>query len=272
MTNAATAEEAIKRKPTQRESREKPEVGAVAHAITILKVIGASRKSIGVNEIARRVGLHKSTVSRLLATLVTHGFLERGENDGRFSLGFELIALAGPLIADLDVVNAARPALQALADETGESIYIAVWNGRDTIMIEQAVGEHAVTHYARPGTAMPTHASAAGKIFMAFLPAAKHAAMLQPLPRYTPFTKLGDELEAELEDIRSRGIAFNDQEYEIESCGVAAPVRDVRGQVVGALTVAAPKHRFDPRQQVKLAMSTARYAEELSRRMGYVGR
>ncbi|MBN9306713.1 MULTISPECIES: IclR family transcriptional regulator [unclassified Devosia] len=249
-----------------------PDVASVSHAIAILNAIGSSRESLGVNEIGRRVGLHKSTVSRLLATLERHGFVERLGSDGRFALGFELVALAGPLIADLDVVKVGRPTLVQLAAETGETVYMAVWNGRDTIMMEQAMGEHGMAQYVRPGTAMPAHASAAGKVFLVFVPGALHAALSAPLPRYTQFTKLGSDLEEELNSIRQRGYALNDQEYEIGSCGLAVPIRDVRGTVVGALTVAVPKYRFDAARQQQLAAMTMSRAEELGRRLGYVVR
>ncbi|MEC7762981.1 MAG: IclR family transcriptional regulator [Pseudomonadota bacterium] len=248
----------------------KSEIGAVAHAIGLLRQLGASKTPLGVNELARRVSLHKSSVSRLMSTLENYGFVEREDPDGRYGLGVELVALAGPMIADLDVVKVSRPVLRQMADETGETVYVAVWSGRDTIMIEQAKGERAVAHYAAPGTSMPTHASAAGKLFMAFRPDTYRSVMAEPeLEVFTEFTHVGDALQAELEEIRQNGFAVNDQEYELESCGVAAPIRDVNGVVVGALTVAAPKHRFSARQQMNMAVLIVRQAAELSRRMGF---
>jgi len=249
-----------------------PDVAAVSHAIGILKIIGQSRDVLGVNELARRVGLHKSTVSRLLATLERHGFVDRDPDLGRFSLGVELVALAGPFLANLDVVRASRKILARTADETGETVFIGTWNGRDVILIERAMGERAVAHYASPGTAMPAHASAAGKIFLSGLSRpALDAILAGELTTYTPLTVTDPvQLREELEEIRSLGFAIMDQEYQLESCGIAAPIRDFRGDIIAVLSIAIPKHRFDARQQRNLAVIVVRNAAELSRSLGYV--
>src|SRR3990172_8475448 len=105
------------------------EVAAVSHAIAILGTIHTAGRSSRVNEIARRVRLHKSTVSRLLATLESHGFVERNAENGTFALGVSLVALVGPLLANLDVVKMARPVLQAMALESGETVCVAMWKG-----------------------------------------------------------------------------------------------------------------------------------------------
>lgn len=249
-----------------------PDVAAVSHAAAILKLIGQSREALGVNELARRVGLHKSTVSRILSTLERHGFVERDPDHGRFGLGVEVVAIAGPFLANLDIVKASRRILARTAEETGETVFIATWSGREVILIERAMGERAVAHYASPGTAMPAHASAAGKVFLSSLsPSVLDAFLANELTSYTPLTVTDPaKLRQELDEIRSLGFAIMDQEYQLESCGIAAPIRDFRGGVVAVLSVAIPKHRFDARQQRNLAVIVVRNSTELSRSLGYV--
>jgi len=246
-------------------------VAAVTHAITLLKALPTNGEKIGVNELARRVGLHKSTVSRLLSTLGEHEFIERHAETGHISLGIGLLAMVSPLLGRLDVVKAAKPILDIVAEETGETASLALWSGHEAVMVEQTLGARAVMHYAWPGKCVPAHTTAVGKIFLAYLPQASLDKVLSTgLKRHTSFSITDPaELKSELEDIRSRGFADNDQENELESCGIASIVRNFRGDPVAALTVAVPKHRFEAHQKNAIISSVLRGAEKLSRRLGY---
>jgi DNA-binding IclR family transcriptional regulator len=245
----------------------------VDSAIAVLKALPSDGSTTGVSQLARHLGLHKSKVSRILATLEGHHFVQRDPESGRVSLGLGLIALVGPLLGRLDVAKAAKPVLDAIAAETGETAFIALWCDQQALMVEQTIGTRAVVHHSWPGKMVPAHTTAAGKVFLAFLPPDAVARVLQPeLPACTPFTITGrPELLAELRRTVECGYAVNDQENELESCGVAAPVRRHGGDVVAALTLAVPKHRFDARLDL-LARAVVRAAERVSRRLGWGGR
>ena len=245
-------------------------VGAVRHAIAVLRCFTAREPAIGVNEIARRVGLNKSTVSRLIATLEHAEFVERCPQSGRFSLGMGMLGLAAPALAGLDLLKLSRPALCMLARECGETVGIGVWSDPEVIMLEQVLGVRAVTHVARAGDRVPAHCTAAGKIFLAHLdPGRLNAFGRGKLRRFTPRTVVDRAaLDAQRPGIRQRGFATNDQEYEMESCGVAAPVRDSGGEVVAVLACAVPKHRFSQAQQRSLAKLICTEARGISRRLG----
>ena len=103
-------------------------IAAVQHAIQVLASFSAAEPLLGVSEIARRVGVHKSTVSRILATLEDARLVERDPLRGRFRLGAGIVALAGPLLANLDVRDVARPYLEQLALATSESLSLMIWN------------------------------------------------------------------------------------------------------------------------------------------------
>ncbi|MFI5011791.1 MAG: IclR family transcriptional regulator [Hyphomicrobiales bacterium] len=246
-------------------------VAAVNHAITLLKALPSNGGSLGVNELSRRVGLHKSTVSRLLSTLGQHEFIERNGGNGQINLGIGLIALVSPLLGKLDVVKAAKPILDMVARETGETASLALWSGHEAVMVEQTLGSRAVVHYAWPGKCVPAHTTAAGKAFLAHLPAAVLDKVLASgLKRHTPFSIVEPAaLLCELDDVRRCGFAGNDQENELESCGIASIVRNFRGEPAAALTVAVPKHRFDAQQRDAIIVAVLRAADQLSRRLGY---
>lgn len=248
-------------------------IASVNHAIAVLKALPADGAPMGVNELARRTGLHKSTVSRLLATMERHQFVQRAAEDRRVMLGIGLVALVSPLVSNLDMVRIGKPIMSALATETGETTILGLWNGREAVMVELVIGPRAVVHVAWPGKTVPAHTTAIGKVFLACLPeGATAGAMTGTLQRFTQRTltdpaALADDLAL----CRARGYAVNDQENELESCGVAAPVRDFRGNVVAALSLAVPKHRFDSNSQEALAGRVVAEARKMSTQLGWSG-
>jgi DNA-binding IclR family transcriptional regulator len=257
---------------TPADDRESGGIASVLSAIAVLKALPADCTHVGVNALARQLGMHKSKVSRLLATLERHEFVQREPQGGKVSLGLGLIALASPLLRRLDVAKVAKPVLNAIADETGETAFIALWCGQEAVMVEQTVGTRAVVHYSWPGKAVPAHTTAAGKVFLAFLaPEALDRALQGRLARLTPHTITDPAaLREELARVAAYGYAANDEENELESCGIAAPVRDFRGEVAAALTLAIPKHRFAAQLET-VPLAVVRAAAEVSRRLGWAG-
>jgi DNA-binding IclR family transcriptional regulator len=251
-----------------------PGVGAVQHAITILQAMDAREPELGVNEVARRIGVHKSTASRILATLERAQFVRRNPETGRFSIGLGLIALVSPIVADLDVVKLARPYIDRLAREQGETTSLGFLLDREVIMVEQVPGSRAVAFLARAGARVPAHCTAAGKVFLAHLkPEERRAFFAEPLQRFTTHTKVTEaELEEELRLVRETGYATNDEEYQHESCGIASMIWDSSGAPVAALTMAIPKHRFDAAYRRELAELVVQHAGELSRSLGHIPR
>ncbi len=237
----------------------------------VLEMLAGTESGLGVSEMARRLGLNKSSISRLLGTLERRSFVERNTENGRFRLGTGLLTLLAPTLATRDAVRAARPILDDFASESGETVSIGLWNGREALMVEQTLGAHAVRHYARSGIAVPAHCTAAGKIFLAHLSKAELERFLADgVRRYTSHT-LTDRaaLLGQLDEVRRLGHAKNAEEYELEACGVAAPVWDFRTNLVAALAAAVPVHRFGPKRQRTLAAIVMRYAALLSQRLGY---
>lgn len=256
----------------QRRTARNPGVAAARHAIDVLRCFTARSPLLGVNEIARHTALNKSTVSRLLATLEEAEFVERCPDTGRFFLGIGLITVAAPALAGLDLIKLARPVLRRLAEECGETVSIGLWRDPDVIMVEQVLGGRPVTHVIRAGDRVPAHCTAAGKIFLAYLPAADCKLFRRgSLRRFTPHTITDRaQIQAHCAAVRERGFATNDEEYEPESCGVATPIRAANDVVIATLTAAVPKHRFSAEQQGALVRLLCDNANNLSRRLGSI--
>jgi DNA-binding IclR family transcriptional regulator len=253
---------------------EAPRIAAIQHAIAVLNAFSAAEPLLGVNEIARRVGLHKSTVSRILATLQEAHLVERDQASGRYSLGAGIVALAGPLLANLNVREVAHSHLRHLADVTGESVSLSVWNHGEAVNVDQVFGPGLIQHIAPVGTRNPAHCTATGKLFLAHAPADESRAILaRGFPRFTDRT-IGDAetLLAELELVRQRGYAVNDRELSDNLVAVAAPIRDHRGEVVAAVGVSAPAFGNAPDRLDQFTVHVIETAAKISRRLGYAGR
>ena len=250
-----------------------PTVRAVQHAVEVLHCLSAAQPDLGVSEIARRVGLHKSSISRLLVTLEEARLVERDPRSDRSRLGIGLVSLAAPLLVNLEVTRIARPYLEALAERSGETVNLSIWDGTQAVSMEQALGASAVKHYAPPGRSNPAHCTASGKALLAHAPVTDLQRLLdRALDPYTERTLIErDKLLAELEQIRREGYALNNCEFVDDVGAVAAVVRNIEGAVVGAVTATVPAFRFGPEQQEKLIAMVRATAAEISQRLGYVG-
>ncbi len=255
--------------PASSRRRETP--GAVGHAIDLLRCLSEASAPIGVNEIARRIGLHKSTVSRLAGTLEGERLLQRDPATGRLSLGVGLVALAAPVLAGYEVRDLARPLLELLAAETGETVSLSIWDGAEAVSIEQVPGSNSVRTFSRPGHRNPGHGTASGKVLLAHMGQQAIAEYCsRTLRRFTEHTITDPKtLIAALDLCRARGYGINLGELESDVGAVSAVVFDRETNVVGAVTATVPMYRFKPARRSELAESVLRCAAELSAKLGY---
>lgn len=231
-------------------------VAAVRHAVAILRCVSEAAGAVGINEIARQVGLHKSSVSRLVATLAGERLVRRDPETDKVVLAVGLAALAAPVLADLGLRDVARPHLARLAHDSGETASVSVWDGSCAVSVAQALGARAVRTYAAPGRRNPGHATAAGKALLAHAGADAIALYCdRQIARFTATTITDpDKLRDELALIRERGYAFNRGELEEDVGAVSAIVRDRRGVVVGTVTATVPLYRLGPERMSALAL------------------
>lgn len=246
-------------------------IGAVEHAIDVLRCLSEVGAPLGVNDIARRVGRHKSSVSRLVATLETARLIQRDTETGRISLGMGLLALAAPLLSGFELRDVVRPLLAQLAQDTGETVSFGIWDGTEAVSIEQVPGANSVQAFSAPGHRNPAHCTAAGKALLAHMEDQVIAAYCsQPLRRFTPQTITRvDALRAELRQCRSQGYAINTGEFEIDVGALAAVVFDRHSKVIGCVTATVPMYRFGADRRSQLASSIVQCAAKLSAKLGY---
>jgi IclR family acetate operon transcriptional repressor len=240
-------------------------VAAVERAFAVIDALADGRE-LGTNEIARRTGINASTVSRLLATLAAARFVEHVPATGRYRLALRLVELGNAVLGRLDLRSLARPHLQALVRETGETATLSAPGEHDAVTVDFAHSSSVVQSVAQLGRPSVGHATAAGKVMLALgdveLPS-------DPLTSFTPRTiATRSELIAELERVRRRGYAEAREEREADLAAIAAPVLDSRGDLVGILGVQGPAPRFDRRAMQAAVPRLLRRAAALSAELG----
>jgi IclR family transcriptional regulator, acetate operon repressor len=233
-------------------------------ALAILTAFDDGRPDLGVSELAAELGMHKSTVSRLLAALERRGLVRReGE---RFLPGPELARLGALTMRSLTLAGAARPPLEVLAEQTGETVNLAVRDGERALNVLQVDAVHFVGVTDWTGRAAPLHATANGKALLAF--GDDHA--IGKLSRLTPRTIVDrSELRAELERTRQAGFAVAVEELELGLHAVAAPVFDANGACIAAVSVSGPAYRLPEPRLPDAGELCVAAAAEVSARLGF---
>lgn len=245
-------------------------VRSVDRAAALLLALGDASSEVGVTELARRLGLHKSTASRLLATLGRRGLVEQDEESGKYRLGVVVIRLAECAERTLDLRALAMPDLERLARATRESVGLAVAEPDGAVAVAQVAGPSLVAVGDWNGRAMPLHATASGKVLLAALPERDILQIVKRgLERFTERTIV--DLEPLLEDLaraRRRGYATAIGELEIGLHAIAAPVHDPRGHTIAAVEVWGPAFRLTARRVPEIANAVRDTAAAITSRLG----
>jgi DNA-binding IclR family transcriptional regulator len=220
------------------------QVAAVQRAIAILAELAGARGELGTNEIARRTGINVSTISRILATLVSGGLVEHVTATGRYRLGMGVIRLANAAGERLDIRSLTRPHLEDVVGRIQETATLSMPGGHEAITLDYVQSPLSVRSVAEVGRASPAHATAVGKVFLAhggIVPAGS-------LHAYTERTIVDhDVLRAEVARVREQGWGQALGEREDDLNAVAAPLLDRVGQLVAILGLQGPAVRFGPR-------------------------
>lgn len=246
-------------------------VQAVDRAVDVLEFL-ARRQSAGVTEIAAALDVHKSTAFRLVNALAARGLVEQREPRGKYCLGFELIRLGGAKRLQPDMITLANPACERLAEEVGETVNIAVSDDGMAVNIAQARGLAAVITQNWMGRRTPLHATASGKVLLAFTPPRERADLLAAgLDEFTSSTVTNVAvLEDELARIAAQGYGLASEELEVGLNAAAAPVRAADGSVVFAVSASGPSYRLTPERLPDVAKSVIDAATEISWLLGFL--
>jgi DNA-binding IclR family transcriptional regulator len=241
MQNAQTAEPSEAAAPYAVES--------VVSASQILLMLRTTSE-LQVGRVAQDLGVARSTAHRLLTTLQSQGLLHQAGPRQPYTAGPALVEIGSRVVGAMDLRERARPLLERLARETGETSHLLVLHGSEVIFVEGVEGTHVIRAGTRIGATQPAHISAAGKALLAELP---HEDLVRRYPEEalsggTPKAlRTRSKLIDELTRTARRGYALNRAESEPDLCAVSVVVRDLGGAAIGAISVSGPASRLDGR-------------------------
>lgn len=241
-------------------------------ATAVLDCFAADAPRLGVREVARRTGMSPSAAGRLMQAMRGLGLLSQDPDTALYSIGARVLTWAGLYSAALDVRNLALPAMHELHRSTRETVSLYILDGRERLCIERLESPQNVRVVARVGRRLPLYAGSAGKVFLAFLPAARREEILAAthLEALTPNTITDPAaLRTQLEQVRAQGYALSVGEWEADAAGIAAPIFDAAGNPAAAITLSGPAQRFTPAVFASYIPVITRTAQEISRQMGY---
>jgi DNA-binding IclR family transcriptional regulator len=246
-------------------------LSSVANATRLVKAFSDTEYEIGISNLARRLGLAKSTVHRIASTLVEAGFLARNPESGAYRLGLELFELGMRVRRKMNVVSEARPYLRALMERTSESAHLTVLDDASVLYVNNIASPQAIRMQSNLGARVPAHCCSEGKALLAYRPAEiVERVIAAGLASCTPKTIVKPQrFRAELASVRARGFALDDEELEIGLRSAAAPIRDHRGDVIAAVSVAGPVQRVDRKTLHRYGEEAMATGNAISRRLGW---
>lgn len=251
-------------------------VQSLIKSVAILELLGDSVEGMGVTEIGERVGMNKSTVHRILTTLVHENYAEQDQAKGRYRLSFKLFEIARKIINNLTPTKVCAPFLRKLVNETGESARFIVpdYENARLVVVDEVNTPKNIRVRAHLGESVSLSKSAAGKMFLSNLTDNEIKAIMDEKGRKVvleddsySFSKLRKDLGA----VRESGFAYEQGEDNPEAiCNVAAPVLDETGKIVGLLDIYMPAYRCPKEMQKKYGKLVRETALEVSQRLGYI--
>jgi IclR family acetate operon transcriptional repressor len=247
-------------------------IRSLEKGLAALEALAQSPTALPASALADTLKLARPTVYRILASLLRHGYVTRDRERARYRLSFKLLDIGHRVLKSTDLLQAARPALQALQESYRETVHLAVPEAGRMVYLDKLEGTGPFCMHSRIGTSVPMHCTALGKAVLAFLspPEAKAIVVEHGLPRRTPRTIVTwPALERDLARVRRRGYALDDVETEEDVRCVGAPIFDYRGRPVAALSVSAPTSRMPMARVHGIGPVIRKTASAVSQAMGW---
>jgi IclR family transcriptional regulator, KDG regulon repressor len=247
-------------------------VPALDRGMALLRVLGASSEPLTLAELSDAIGVSRSTVYSLLATLQRHGMVEKEPRHKTYRLGVAAFELGSAYLSGVSLLPIFNEVAQRLVNLCHETVKLAVLDGRDVVYLGKQEGLYTVRIVARVGSRMPAHATAVGKVLLAELSDTALAELYQgySFPTRTPHTIASFRALAEqIAAVRAQGSAEDREESSIGLQCVAAPVRDHSRAVVAAVSIGVPNDRLNEQRLAELRQLLIEHAQDISRRLGW---
>lgn len=245
-------------------------INSITRAVNILELFDHDVPILGISEIARKLGLQKSAVYRIVQTLVENKILEK--QGSKYKLGFKLYKLGILAQCESELIACSLPHLERLSAATGETSNLVVLEGNVAMYVAQQTSDHLIRMFTKIGAKVMPHCCGAGKVLMSDMSINEIDEIIvqNGFPTYTKNTISNREmLLQELENVKNNGYAVDNEEREKGVMCIAAPIKDESGRIIASISVSWPKFRFNHEITAEFVDMVKKEAMEISIKMGY---
>lgn len=257
---------------TTKGERDEGRIQSLERGFLVLEAVARQRDGITLSELSRRLDLHTSTLYHLTRTLVALGYLRTGPDDKRYRVGRGIYQLASACLDEAELCAIVEPYLDRLAAATGEATHFAIWERRKALILTRREGPNALQITERAGTLRPVYCTAIGKVLLAGLSEEVYGEYVAEID-FKPITQStirdAGALRLQIDRVRRDDVAYDDCEFNPEVRCMAAPVRDFRGRVLGAIGFSGPVWRLSLTGMNDFVAVTRSIAAELSIHLGF---
>jgi DNA-binding IclR family transcriptional regulator len=242
-------------------------IRAVERALDVLMCFTSQTPELSMTQISELVGINKSTVHRLLATLEGKRFVERDPTTGAYRLGIRLIQMAFLTMEHNDLRRLATPFLHDLCDQYHENVNLSVLDDTDVVYVDVIESAQRIKLAASRGQRLPAFCTASGKAILAFVPEENVKSILERgMSRYTQNTILSQKAFFEnIQEARERGFALSEQEFEEGINAIAAPIYNSNGKPIASVSIAGPAYRLTRERMIEIGSSLVAAASNIAR-------
>lgn len=248
-------------------------VQSLDRSLDILEVLAGSRNGYGVTEIANLTGLHKSTVHRLLGTLMSRGYVAKDMDNNRYLLGMRVLLLSSAILDRMDLRSVAKPYIEKLCNKTTEVVHLTVLDGNEAVYVDKVeYPEKNVRMNSQIGKRIPIYSTSGGKALLSQLPEDKVDEILRSveMKKLTPNTITSiEEYKKNLLEVRRNGYAVDEIENEEGIRCIAAPVKDIHGDVVAAVSITGTVMQVTKERIPELSKDLLETVKGISYMLGY---
>lgn len=247
-------------------------VQSVDRALSILELLANYDEGLGLTDISKIIDLHKSTVHRLLGTLIYKGFVIQDSITNKYMISLKLYELGSKKLIDIDILKASKEYTRKLMEHINEVVHLVLRDNNDIVYIDKVEADNTIRMASTIGKRSPMYCTSVGKAILAYLPIeeVKKVWETSKIEKYTVNTIVDfDEFKNELSNIKKNGYAVDDEENEIGVRCVGAPVFNRKGEIEGAISISGPTIRVTKEKVEEIAVQVKKYAYLISKELGF---
>ena len=245
---------------------------ALDKSLAILEILSQENSALSIAELSQRLGIYPSTIHRILDTLRYWGYVEQDPHTQRYQLGLKVLELGMAKFQGMELVKEAASYLKELQNQLNETVHLAILEEGEVLYLDKRESSQSIRMVSQVGRRLPAHCTGLGKVLLAYLEEEEQEKVIKEkgLFRFTENTITNKKkLKEELSKVREQGFAEDRGEHEKDVRCLAAPIKDHRGTVIAAVSLAVPAFRMNASKKKKLKKTLIQAGEDISKRLGY---